>query len=88
MPNGEFVSDYAVTSFEADAFLQKGDLSAHLGVHDISPMESRDDFVSELATSFTFKYDHKPFHIAAGVRHYDHSALHSHQHVHIHDDGH
>lgn len=88
LPNGEFASRKGVTSLEIDAFLQKGDLSAHMGIHDISPLTSDDDFEKELAASFTVKYDHKPFHIAAGIRHYDHTALHAHQHVHIHDDGH
>jgi len=68
--------------------LQRGDLSAHIGLHDISPLASADDFQNELATSLSVKYDHRPFHIAAGVRHYDHSAFHTHQHIHLHDDGH
>lgn len=88
LPNGEFASHDGVSSFEMDAFLQKKDVSAHLGVHDISPLTQDDDFERELAASLTVKYDHKPFHIAAGIRHYDHSALHPHQHVHLHDDGH
>ncbi len=88
MPNGEFASQQGVTSIEVDAFLQKGDLSAHLGIHDISPMNGDDDFHNEQAAAFTVKYDHKPFHVAAGIRHYDHSGLHEHQHVHLHDDGH
>jgi len=88
LPNGEFASQLGVTSFEVDAFLQKGDYSAHLGVHEITPMTGDDDFHNEQAASLTFKFDHKPFHIAAGIRHYDHTALHAHDHVHVHDDGH
>lgn len=69
-----------------DAFLQKKHVSSHIGVHHISPLTHDDDLEQELATSFIFKYNDEPFHIAAGVRHYDHSAFHTHQDVHLHND--
>lgn len=42
-------------------------------VHDINPINAHDKLNRELATSFTVKYDHNPFHLALGLRHYDHT---------------
>lgn len=85
-PNWELASDGWVTSLEADLYVQKGDISIHAMVHDISPNNADDKLDRELATSLTGKYDHNPYHLAFGLRHYDHTWIHA--DLHEHDDGH